>query len=118
MRLLNSAERVIAWNTGKPYLLLKKINLNWTQNHTSLFAENRTYLFSGNSKKLGFESRGVKFANFQVLRGTIEFCPSILLEMGFLNNVDEADYFLKSNNIEAMEFAVLMGIFNYLNTRL
>lgn len=70
------------------------------------------------SKKLGFESRGVKFANFQVLRGTIEFCPSILLEMGFLNNVDEADYFLKSNNIEAMEFAVLMGIFNYLNTRL
>ena len=52
--------------------------------------------------KLGFESRGVKFANFQVLRETIEFMPSLLLELGFLSNVDEQRYFQKPKNIEAL----------------
>lgn len=66
-------------------------------------------------KKLGFESRGVKFAIFQVLRETVGFCPGILLEMGFITNLDEADYFLKPKNIRAMALAVLIGLCNYLN---
>jgi len=70
------------------------------------------------SLKLGFKNRGVKFANFQVLRETIAFCPTILVEIGFLTNLDEADYFLKPKNIRAMALAVLMGITNYLNTLL
>ncbi|TLP71749.1 N-acetylmuramoyl-L-alanine amidase, partial [Maribacter sp. ACAM166] len=48
-------------------------------------------------KKLGFESRGVKFANFQVLRETDGFCPSVLLELGFLSNWDENEYYQSSS---------------------
>lgn len=69
------------------------------------------------TQKLGFKKKGVKFANFQVLRETVT-CPSVLIEMGFMTNADEADYFLKAKNIEAMALAVLMGITNYLNTEL
>lgn len=64
--------------------------------------------------KLGFEKRGVKFADFQVLRKIIDFCPSVLVEMGFVTNTDEANYFLKPSNISAMALAILVGIYNYL----
>ncbi|AWX43611.1 N-acetylmuramoyl-L-alanine amidase [Flagellimonas maritima] len=64
---------------------------------------------------LGFKKRGLKTANFQVLRETIKFCPSILVEMGFMTNRNEVDYFLKPKNIKAMALSVLMGIMNYLN---
>mgnify|MGYP003690477089 CR=1 FL=1 len=55
------------------------------------------------NKKLGYESRGVKFANFQVLRETIGYCSSILLELGFLSNVDENKYLsdIKSTKVIA-----------------
>lgn len=52
--------------------------------------------------KLGFEGRGVKFANFQVLRETILDMPSVLLELGFLSNQDEYDYFLKPNSTKIL----------------
>lgn len=68
--------------------------------------------------KLGFKKRGVKFANFQVLREASAFCPAILAEMGFVTNSDEADYFLKPSNIRAMALTVLMGLYNYLNMEL
>ncbi|MGV8946505.1 MAG: N-acetylmuramoyl-L-alanine amidase family protein [Lutibacter sp.] len=67
------------------------------------------------TQKLGFKERGVKFADFQVLRETVTFCPAILIETGFVTNADEADYFLAANNIKAMALAVLLGIINYLN---
>jgi N-acetylmuramoyl-L-alanine amidase len=68
--------------------------------------------------KLGFKKRGVKFANFQVLRETVMFCPSVLVELGFVSNRNEVDYFLKSQSIKAMALAILLGITNYLNTGL
>ncbi|MGO1585599.1 MAG: N-acetylmuramoyl-L-alanine amidase family protein, partial [Mesonia sp.] len=43
-------------------------------------------------QNLGFKTRGVKFANFQVLRETNEYFPSVLVEFGFLSNKDESDY--------------------------
>lgn len=49
-------------------------------------------------KQLGFESRGVKFANFQVLRESIGYCTSVLLELGFLSNWDESCYIMKKEN--------------------
>ncbi|WP_247649218.1 N-acetylmuramoyl-L-alanine amidase [Lutibacter sp. B1] len=70
------------------------------------------------SLKLGLKKRGVKFADFQVLRETCVFCPAILVEMGFITNYDEANYFLKPSNIRAMALAVLMGLYNYLNMEL
>jgi len=58
-------------------------------------------------KKLGFESRGVKFANFQVLRETDDYCPSLLLELGFLSNWDENQYYNKSPGIRAVAVVVM-----------
>ncbi|UOY05749.1 N-acetylmuramoyl-L-alanine amidase [Muricauda sp. SCSIO 64092] len=66
--------------------------------------------------KLGLKKRGIGFANFQVLRGIVGYCPSILVEMGFMTNPDEADYFLESKSIRALAMAILMGIVNHLNT--
>jgi len=64
------------------------------------------------------KKRGLKFENFQVLRETTVFCLGILIETGFVSNTDEADYFLITQNISAVALAILMGINNYLNTRL
>jgi len=62
------------------------------------------------TQKLGYRSRGVKTANFQVLRETVQTCPTILVELGFLSNVDEADYLKNEKNIYAMALAVLMPV--------
>ncbi len=67
------------------------------------------------TQKLGFEKRGVKFANFQVLRETISSCHSVLVEMGFMTNPDEAGYFLEAKIIKAMALAVLMGVVDFLS---
>ncbi len=67
--------------------------------------------------KLGLKKREVKFANFQVLRETT-FCLAVLIEIGFVTNRDEADYFLKPKNSKAMALGILLGITNYLNTGL
>ncbi|TGV03343.1 N-acetylmuramoyl-L-alanine amidase family protein [Flavivirga rizhaonensis] len=65
--------------------------------------------------KLGFKKWRIQFANFQVLRENIKFRPAILIEIGFVTNADEADYFLKPKNIRAMALAILMGLYNYLD---
>tara|TARA_Y100000815_G_scaffold186586_1_gene170284 strand:+ start:1359 stop:2000 length:642 start_codon:yes stop_codon:yes gene_type:complete len=62
------------------------------------------------NKSLGFESKGVKFANFQVLRETVDYCASILLELGFLSNIDEGIYISDNNNIERIALSVLLSI--------
>ncbi|WP_282165077.1 N-acetylmuramoyl-L-alanine amidase family protein [Cellulophaga baltica] len=54
------------------------------------------------NKKLDFESRGVKFANFQVLRETVDVCTSVLLELGFLSNVDESSYLNRRGNLKPL----------------
>ena len=59
------------------------------------------------NKTLGFESRGVKFANFQVLRDTIDYCNSIIVEMGFLSNLDEESYFTNDINLKALAHTIL-----------
>lgn len=61
-------------------------------------------------KQLGFESRGVKFSNFQVLRETMGYCPSLLLELGFLSNGDESSYFSNFNNIRLTAMVIFETI--------
>lgn len=70
-------------------------------------------ILNESTQKLGFKRRGVKFANFQILRETASYCSSILLEMGFITNTDEAAYFLKPKNIKALALVVLIGIMNF-----
>ena len=62
------------------------------------------------NKQLGFESRGVKFSNFQVLRETIDYFPSVLLELGFLSNWDEGNYISGYVNIKQIASTILKSI--------
>ncbi len=61
---------------------------------------------------VGYESRGVKFANFQVLQETVRHCSSILLELGFLSNIDESAYLSNSANIKLIALTILLSIQN------
>jgi len=62
------------------------------------------------NKKLGFESRGVKFANFQVLRETVGHCASVLLELGFLSNGDESSYYQKPDSYRVLALAIIRSL--------
>tara|TARA_R110002051_G_scaffold59352_2_gene108787 strand:+ start:81 stop:713 length:633 start_codon:yes stop_codon:yes gene_type:complete len=61
-------------------------------------------------KVIGYESRGIKFANFQVLRETVGNCISVLLELGFLSNKEESDYLSNTTNIKFMALAILQSL--------
>lgn len=62
------------------------------------------------NKSLGFESRGVKFADFQVLRETLDYFPAVLLELGFLSNVDEHSYLLDTTNLKFVALSIFQTI--------
>ncbi|MDR5591657.1 N-acetylmuramoyl-L-alanine amidase [Christiangramia sp. SM2212] len=64
-------------------------------------------------KTIGYESRGVKFTNFQVIRGTVDFCPSLLLELGFLSNKDEGNFISNDENIHFVALSILQSIQNH-----
>jgi len=64
------------------------------------------------NRKLGFESRGVKFANFQVLRETVNSCPSILVELGFLSNKDESNYLTNLKQNKMLAFLIINSLKN------
>jgi len=59
---------------------------------------------------LGFKSRGVKPANFQVLRETTDSCPAVLLELGFLSSNDEAQHLIKEEKHYGIALAILESI--------
>ncbi len=62
------------------------------------------------NQELGFESRGVKFSNFQVLCETIGYCTSALLELGFLSNQDESNFYQKPESYRALALTILEGL--------
>ena len=65
------------------------------------------YLFEkALSEQIGYRSRGVKFADFQVLRETVGYCPSVLLELGFLSNKNEVDYHQARDSSSAIALIV------------
>ena len=90
----------------------------YVANALSKYSENSTWFaFQVQyklNKSLGFGSRGVKFANFQVLREAIDYCPSVLLELGFLSNRDENIYLSDSGNIKLMASKILLAMQNQL----
>ncbi len=60
--------------------------------------------------ELGFERRGVKFANFQVLRETIVYCSSVLLELGFLSNGDESGYYRELESYRVLGLVIVESL--------
>lgn len=59
---------------------------------------------------LGFESRGVKFGNYQVLRKTINSCSSILVELGFLSNEGELGYLDNSKQNKRLAYIIINSL--------
>jgi len=83
--------------------------------HNSVHAQRQSvkiavYIMEQLNEKLGYKIRGVKKANFQVLRQTVNTCPAILIELGFLSNKDEANYLINKENKNAVALAILMSI--------
>lgn len=60
------------------------------------------------TSSLGFESRGIKYANFQVIKDVSRICKAVLFEIGFLSNSDEA--FFLSWQIKSIAKAFLKSI--------
>jgi N-acetylmuramoyl-L-alanine amidase len=89
----------------------------YVTNAKSQYSENAAWLAfelqASFKKQLGFESRGVKFANFQVLRETLDYFPAVLLELGFLSNRDENKYFSNLSNIRLSALSILLIIQKY-----
>ncbi|WP_066223763.1 N-acetylmuramoyl-L-alanine amidase family protein [Formosa haliotis] len=67
------------------------------------------------NQHLGFASRGIKTADFSVLRQSILDYPAILIELGFLTHCDEGLYFSHQKHNSAMALAILMGLVHFLN---
>ena len=68
------------------------------------------YMIEELTEQLGYRSRGIKRANFQVLRESIHTSPAILVELGFLSNMDEAKYLEMKKNTNALALVILMSI--------
>lgn len=68
----------------------------------------------GLHEKLAFKNRGVKYANFQVLRETTQ-CPSVLLELGFLSNWEEAEHIGEQSSIVAYALLLIETLTKLLN---
>jgi N-acetylmuramoyl-L-alanine amidase len=86
----------------------------YVSNGISQYSKDATWLAfdlqAAFKKQLGFESRGVKFANFQVLRETVEYCSSILVELGFLSNEDESGYLANSKQNKRLAYLIINSL--------
>lgn len=61
-------------------------------------------------QQLGIYDRGIKYANFQVLRDNHGHCPSLLLETGFISNAVEADFAERTESHSAIALALLQSL--------
>ncbi len=68
------------------------------------------------NQELDFESRGVKFSNFQVLRETMDYCSAVLLELGFLSNGDESSYYRKPESYQILALLILESLIKNINS--
>ncbi|WP_034043660.1 N-acetylmuramoyl-L-alanine amidase family protein [Wocania ichthyoenteri] len=80
-------------------------------------AEESTYLGftiqKGLADILGIKNRGIKFGNFQVLRDS-DSSATILLELGFLSQTDEAIYLSQEDSQNAVALVILQSIIKFL----
>tara|TARA_R110000744_G_scaffold380483_2_gene501412 strand:+ start:2692 stop:3324 length:633 start_codon:yes stop_codon:yes gene_type:complete len=67
----------------------------------------------GLNHNLGFKNRGVKYGNFQVLRETTDL-PSVLLELGFLSNTEEAAHITNPASITGYALLILETLLKFL----
>jgi N-acetylmuramoyl-L-alanine amidase len=63
---------------------------------------------------LGINNRGIKYGDFKVLRDNFDSNSSILLELGFLSQTDEANYLSKEESQYAIAINILQSIIKFL----
>ena len=63
---------------------------------------------------IGIKNRGVKYGNFQVLRDNNDSSATVLLELGFLSQTDEAIYLSKEESQNAVALVILQSIIKFL----
>jgi len=63
---------------------------------------------------LGIKKRGLKYGNFQVLRDNHDSRATVLLELGFLSQTDEATYLSKEESQNAIALVILQSIIKIL----
>lgn len=100
--------------------------LNRTASGTEVFihpksevqAEKSAYLGftiqKGLADVLGIKNRDIKYGNFQVLRDNNDSSATVLLELGFLSQTDEAIYLSKEESQSAVALVILQSIIKFL----
>ncbi|WP_298554286.1 N-acetylmuramoyl-L-alanine amidase [uncultured Algibacter sp.] len=63
---------------------------------------------------LGIKIRGIKYGNFQVLRDNGDIGATVLLELGFLSQTNEAVYLSKEESQSAVALVILQSIIKFL----
>ena len=61
------------------------------------------------------KSRGIKTANFSVLRNS--YCPACLIEVGYITNPTDATYLRRSSYKQKIAEAIAQGIIDYMNKK-
>tara|TARA_R110000764_G_scaffold94060_4_gene177774 strand:- start:19795 stop:20037 length:243 start_codon:yes stop_codon:yes gene_type:complete len=66
-------------------------------------------------KLLGFKICGMKYANFQVLREIHGICSGVLLELGFLSNIEEAEHSSKKESVLGYAMVIIQVIYQLID---
>jgi N-acetylmuramoyl-L-alanine amidase len=64
---------------------------------------------------LGFKIRGIKYANFQVLRETQYDSPGVLLEIGFLSNWEEAEHSRRKESVRGYAMVIIQALYQLID---
>ena len=103
--------------------LFVSIHCNAAENAEAKGAETFCYQLAGQGEKLarciqkqignilGIVDRGIKTANFAVLRDTI--CPAVLVETAFISNSDDELLLASNQGKDAFAKAIARGITDY-----
>lgn len=67
------------------------------------------------NKDLGLNTHKIMFNNYQVLREGLQYCPSVLIETGYITNKKDAEYYKKTGQ-KALSYAILKAILEYKNS--
>jgi len=90
----------------------------YVSNEKSKYSHEATWLAYRLQKsfkaKLGFESRGVKFSSFQVLKDSNSHVPAILIELGFLSNQDEERFLSNDESPAHIAKAIYRSLINHI----
>jgi len=97
------------FNLSPDAIIAKRLQLSVFLDHAILFAQ----FLQREFKKLGRRDRGVKQAGFVVLYRTT--MPSVLIETGFLTNVNEENFIGKDEGQNKMANAMFQAFVDYKN---